>query len=250
MKETSSILTICQDQGGGEPISVSNIEETEDNFLWIQSSEKFIACFDKKQDKYLPIQWNDEIQPKDILQFYSTGNTLYAILSDGLYMLHVKSDGKMIQLTKNILLPDKKLNVILKGKDHILYLCNKNNQLIAYDTQSKKSSLIDCSDWGIHTNDIQNIYVHNGHLFACGQFEGIICYNLKEKHFRVIHISNNQADYKQPNIREICYLKDNRFAISNKRFIYEMKFDGENYLHSNVEIIRSCLLYTSPSPRD
>jgi ligand-binding sensor domain-containing protein len=33
-------------------------------------------------------------------------------------------------------------------------------------------------------------------------------------------------------------MNDHRFSISNKRFIYEMKFENEDYLHADYEIIR------------
>ena len=80
---------------GGEPISVNDIKETQDRYLWAMCEDGIIICFDKQQDKYLPIQWNDKIKQEEILQIYSTGNTLYGILSDGLYVLDVKSDGKI-----------------------------------------------------------------------------------------------------------------------------------------------------------
>ena len=223
---------------GGEPISVNHIEETQDRYLWAKCKNGIIACFDKQQEKYLPIQWNDDIKQEDILQIYSTGNTLYGILSDGLYILNIKSDGKIILINKKIQFPSKKLNTVMTSQGQVLYLTNQDNQIITYDISSGKSSLLDCTEWGIHTRQIQNLYFHNEHLFASGNFEGVICYSLKENKLRTIRIENNQADYKQPNIREICYMKDNRFAISNKRFIYEMKFDGENYIQAKVEIIR------------
>ena len=224
--------------GGGEPISVSDIKETANRYLWIASKDKFVACFDKDQEKYLPIQWNEEIREKDIRKLYSTGNTLYAILNDGLCELSVKSDGKMIYPEKKMLLPTKKLNTSITGHEHILYLTNKENQLIAYDTHSGKSNEIDCGEWGIHTSQILNLSVYNGYLFACGMFDGVVCYELKEKSFRTIRITNNLADYEHPNVREICYMKDNRFTMSNKRFVYEMQFENEDYLHANYEIIR------------
>lgn len=224
--------------GGGEPISVSDIKETEDRFLWLLSKDNFVACFDKHQEKYLPIQWNEEIREKDIRKLYSTGNTLYAVLTDGLCELNVKSDGKMIYPEKKMLIPSKKLNAPITGYEHILYLTDKDNQLIAYDTHNGKSSVTDCGEWGVHTGQILNLSVHNGYLFVYGLFDGIVCYGLKEKAFRTIHITNNQADYEHPNIREICYMKDNRFTISNKRFVYEMLFEEADYLHANYEIIR------------
>ena len=223
---------------GGEPISVNDIKETQDRYLWAKCEDGIIVCFDKQQDKYLPIQWNDEIKQEEILQIYSTGNTLYGILSDGLYILDVKSDDKVILLNKRLLILNKKLNTVITGHNQKLYLTDRDNQLISYDISSGKSSLHDCSEWGIHTRQILNLYLHNDYLFASGKFDGIICYSLKGKEIRNIRIENNQADYKQPNIREICFLENNRFAISNKRFIYEMKFDGENYLQAKVEIIR------------
>ena len=61
---------------GGEPISVFDIQETQDRFLWVVSKENDVACFDKRQERYLPIQWNNEIKQEDILKLYSTGNTL------------------------------------------------------------------------------------------------------------------------------------------------------------------------------
>jgi len=224
--------------GGGEPISVSDIKETEDRFLWLLSRNNHIACFDKSKERYLPIQWNDEIREKDILTLYSTGNTLYAVLTDGLCELNVKSDGRTISPEKKMLLPSRKLNTVITGHEHTLYLTNKDNQLIAYDIRNGKSNVTDCGEWGIHTRQIQNLYIYNGYLFAYGHLKGIICYNLKEKGFRHILITNNQADYNQTNIQEVCYMKDNRFTISNKRFLYEMRFDKNDYLHANCEIIR------------
>ena len=232
------MLSICHSIGGGEPISVSDIKETIDRFLWIISENKLVVCFDKYQEKYLPIQWNKEIREKDILKLYSTGNTLYVILPDGLCELNVKSDGKMIFPEKKMLLPNKKLNTAITGHEHILYLTDKDNKLIAYDTHSGKSTMTDCGEWGIQTSQILNLYIHNGYLFAYGELNGIVCHDLKGKGFRSIRITNNQADYEHPNIREVCYMKDNRFSISNKRFLYEMKFDGNDYLHDNYEITR------------
>lgn len=224
--------------GRGEPISVFDIQETDDRFLWTISKESFVACFDKRQERYLPIHWNSDIKQEDVLKLYSTGNTLYAILTDGLYKLDVKSDGKMISLEKKKLLSNTKLNAVITGYQQTLFLTDKDNQLIAYETQSEKSSVMNCQDWGIHTSQILNLYVENEYLFVYGKFDGIVCYGLKEKTFRLIRVTNNQADYKQPNIREICYMKDHRFSISNKRFIYEMKFDNGDYLHADYKITR------------
>lgn len=225
-------------RGRGEPISVSKIQETADKFLWIRSKEGILACFDKQQEKYLPIQWGNGITQENIYQISSTGEHLYAIMTDGLHILNVKSDGTIIHLDSKLLIPHKKLNKVLSAKDTMLYLADQDHQLMVYDTRSGKVSTIDCQEWGICTGAIQNIYIHNQYLFVGGDFEGIICYNLQEKAFRRITISNNQADYKQISINEICYLKDNRFAISNLRFLYEIEFEGENYLQDAYETTR------------
>ena len=222
----------------GEPISINDIVETEDRYLWMKSEDGILSCFDKQQEKYLSILWNDEIKQEEIQKLYSTGNTLYAILPNGLYILDVKSDGKTVLLNKKPVLENKKLFPSLNGQGTTLYLTDRDNQLFIYQTQNGKSEILDCTALGIRTSDIINIYIHHEHLFICGTFEGIICYSLKGKNFRTIKITNNQADYKQPNIREICYLEDNRFAISNQRFIYEMEFDGNNYLQAKVNINR------------
>lgn len=223
---------------GGEPISISNIEETEDRYLWLESEDGILSCFDKQQEKYLSIQWNDEIKQEEIQKLYSTGNTLYGILTDGLYTLNIKSDGKMIQLNKKTLLVHKRLNTTLTNQDQTLYLSDKDNKLIIYHTQSGKSEFVNCQEWNIRTEDIHNLYTYNGHLFACGDFEGILCYNLKDKSIRTIRILCNENDYKQPNIQEIRYIKDNRFAISNTRFLYEMEFEGDDYTKDKVDINR------------
>lgn len=225
-------------QGGGEPISVSNIHETEDRYLWISDEEGTIHCFDKQKEEYVPITWGEGITPDIISQYSSTGNTLYAIMPDGLNTLSVKSDGKTIKLDKKILLPNKKLNKVLYAQGQTLYLTDKDNQLIIFRTQTGKAETIDCQAWGVPFNEISNIYFHNHHLFFCGEFEGIFCYSLKEKALQQIKVSNNLADYKHTSISSICYLKDNRFAVSNKRFIYELRFETENYATSNHEITR------------
>ena len=224
--------------GGREPISINNIEETEDRYLWAKCEDGIIVCFDKIQEKYMPIQWEGDLKQEHIHQFYSTGNTLYGILTDGLYTLNIKSDGKMIQLNKKTLLVHKRLNTTLTNQDQTLYLSDKDNKLIIYHTQSGKSEFVNCQEWNIRTEDIHNLYTYNGHLFACGDFEGILCYNLKDKSIRTIRILCNENDYKQPNIKEIRYIKDNRFAISNTRFLYEMEFEGDDYTKDKVDINR------------
>ena len=223
---------------GREPISVNNIEETQDKYLWIKYEEGIITCFDKIQEKFLPIQWENGIKQEDVKQIYSSGDTLYAIMPDGLYMLNVKSTGKTIELNRQVLIQNKRLNMVLGSQDHVLFLTERNGQFIAFNVQTKKSDVIETQSWGITPDEINHTYIYNNHLFICGQFEGIICYGLKEKSFRRITISNNQSDYKQPSINEICYLKDNQFAISNKRFIYELKFEQPDYLHTNYDISR------------
>ena len=238
MTETSSILTICYEQGGGESHSVSNIQETEDRFLWIRNEEETIFCFDKQREEFIPIQWGEGITSDIIYQYSSTGNTLYAIMPDGLNMLSVKSDGKMIHLEKKNLVANKRLNKALNTQSEVIYMTDQDNRIVTFHTQNGKSEVIDCQTWNLPTKNIQNIYLHNHHLFFCGDFEGIFCYSLKEKTFQQIKISNNLADYKHTSISSICYLKDNRFAISNKRFIYEMKFETENYSTSHFEITR------------
>ena len=224
--------------GGGEPISVSKIQETENKYLWLSDKEGTIHCFDKLKEEYIPIEWGEGITPDIIYQYSSTGNFLYAIMTDGLNMLNVKSEGKMIKLDKKNLVPNKRLNKVLHAQGQTLYLTDNDNQLIIFNTQNRKAETIDCQAWGFPFNQITNIYFHNHHLFFCGEFEGIYCYNLQEKTLQQIKISNNLADYKHTSISSICYLKDNRFAISNKRFIYELKFESENYSTSNYEIDR------------
>ena len=224
--------------GSGESFSAIHIQETEDRYLWIRSEEGTISCFDKQKEEYIPIQWGEGITSDIIYQYSSTGNTLYAIMPDGLNMLSAKSDGKMIHLEKKILVANKKLNKALNIQSEVVYMTDQDNHIITYHTQTGKSEVFDCQTWNLPTKNIQNIYFHNHHLFFCGDFEGIFCYNLKDKTFQQIKISNNLADYKHTSISCICYLKDNRFAISNKRFIYEMKFETENYSTSNYEITR------------
>ena len=41
--------------GGGEPISVSKIQETENKYLWLSDKEGTILCFDKLKEKYIPM---------------------------------------------------------------------------------------------------------------------------------------------------------------------------------------------------
>jgi len=224
--------------GGGEPISVSKIIETADKYLWLTCEESMIFCFDKQQEKYLPIQWGNGITQENIYQISSTGDVLYAIMTDGLHRLNVKSDGKMIYPDTQLLVPNKKLNKLLGHHNQVLYLTDGENRIITYDTRTGKNGSINCQEWGISSKNIQTVHYHNEYLFFCGNFEGIICYSLKEKSSRQIKISINQADYRHTSISEICYLKDNRFAISNKRFIYEMAFESENYLHAPCEITR------------
>ena len=224
--------------GGREPISINNIEETEDRYLWVKCEDGIIVCFDKIQEKYIPIQWEGDLKQEHIHQFYSTGNTLYALTPNGLSQLDAKPEGEVMKLDAKVLIQDKKLNMVLSGQNHILYLVDRNDQLIVYHTQTQKSETISCQEWNICSKDIQKIYPIHDYLFICGQFEGIICYHLKEKNFRQIKIDNNSSDYKQPSISEISYLKDNRFAISNKRFIYELIFEGDHYLQTNYNVHR------------
>ena len=169
---------------GREAISVYNIEETEDKYLWISGEDGLLACFNKLQEKYIPIHWENEAQQEYIHRLYSTGNTLYALLPDGLNALNVKSDGKVIELGKEALIQSKELGMVLSGQNHVLYLADLNDQLITYNTQTKKSEIISCKTWGIKSKDIQNIYPFQDYLFVCGQFEGIICYSLKNKSYR------------------------------------------------------------------
>ena len=223
---------------GREPLTINNIEETEDKYLWIKCEDGIIVCFDKTKEKFIPIQWENKLKQENILQLYSTGNTLYALTPDGLSELEAKSDGKTVKVNAKVLIQDKKQNMVLSGLNHVLYMVNKNNQIIAYNTQTQKSETIDCKEWNILSKDIRKIYPTHDYLFICGEFEGIICYHIKEKKHRQIKIENNSSDYKQPIISEISYLKENRFAISNKRFIYELKFEGENFLQTRYNICR------------
>ena len=139
MTGTSSILTIYHKQGGGEPISVSKIQEVDDRLLWIQCEEGDIVCFDKKREKTIPIQWGNGIEQENIYQFSSTGKRLYAIMTDGLHIVDVKSDGTMIIPEHKLLLPNKKLNKVISTKDDVLYFSDRDNQLIAYDTRNGKA---------------------------------------------------------------------------------------------------------------
>ena len=99
--------------GKGEPISVSKIQEVDDRLLWIHCEEGDIVCFDKKREKTIPIQWGNGIEQENIYQFSSTGKRLYAIMTDGLHIVDVKSDGTMIIPEHKLLLPNKKLNKVI-----------------------------------------------------------------------------------------------------------------------------------------
>ena len=157
---------------GREPISINNIEETEDRYLWAKCEDGIVVCFDKMQEKYIPIQWEGDFKQECILQFYSTGNTLYALTPQGLSQINAKSDGKVMKLDVRVLIQDKDLNMVLSGQNHVLFMSKRNNQLITYNTQTQKSESINCENWNIHTKDIQKVYSIQDYLFICGQFEG------------------------------------------------------------------------------
>lgn len=221
----------------GEPIAVKNIEETESRFLWIHCGDGSLICFDKMKEKRLPIK-QGRVSSIEICNIHASGDTLYAILPDGLNVMSIKSMADSLELEKKVLVQNKMKNMVLEGRNHILYFVDNDKGLVIYDALSGKSHVVDKDQLGVRIHEIESIYPCGDYLFLGGRFQGLVCYNWKENKSRMIVISNNQSDYDNPSINHVLDLGNNRFAISNVRFLYELRFEEEDYIHSPYQVSR------------
>lgn len=219
----------------GEPIGITNIEETEDRFLWLHCGDGSLGCFDKMRGEYIPIKQGGT-PSVEICNIYASGDTLYAMMSDGLKTLSIKSMADSLELDEKVLIQLKMRNMVLEGRNHILYFIDNEKGLVIYDALSGKSLFVNDAQLGVKSHKIESIYPCGDYLFLGGRFQGIVCYNWKENKSRMIEISNNQSDYNNPSINQVLDLGNNRFAISNVRFLYELSFEGSDFISSPFQV--------------
>lgn len=212
--------------------AVKTLREGPDGLYYALLYQGGIACFDRDNEKFIPMRFDKTLNLKDVLDFYWNGENLYLATSQGLFESRAvrKTEGEndfvLCILNPEPLVRGKVAHLCSDGKTNLYFSVNQEKVML-YDLVTKTTSLIkECSV-------INRLFLRHGYLWICRLWDDIICYDLKTNEERIISMEGKeQSDFSNSYITDLA-LKDNQtFYLATWNGLYKLHFDNENLCKS------------------
>ena len=218
-----------------EPQAVKRICEMEkDNLLWLKiGRNKEIACFDKKNGIYIPLESTDSTLLKDIHDLCITDSTLYAITSKGISRLDYKRQKESILINSSIVLEHHyALKSVHNDLTH-LYAVDEENNLLIYNKETQKKKIIEYKR--LNTNkSIANIYTFNKYLWISTNWNGTYCYNPETDELRQLDSVDGRLEKLQ--ISGLDIKDDSTFIAATPHSILHIAFSNTDYMRADINV--------------
>jgi len=207
---------------------------TKDSLLYAAFMGKGLYCYNLKEPYKEPVIYFENMNISGVLSDREY-NIWVGTRNDGLYLIPEwandvqylnKSNGLFDDFCQTVIKPDKK-NLIVGYDKGVLQLIN-----------NKIKSIIIQPDYESSFNIIHKMLDYENVLWVATD-DGLVCYDLKTGHYKVLDYKENGNLYTTDNIKDICFGKNKLYAAGSSN-IFEYSFDN-NEINSGLSIIRKGL---------
>lgn len=213
--------------------AVKSLKESSDGLFYIQLYLGGIICFDKEQEKYLPVRFNRSVGLRSILDFCWNDGFLYLVTSDGLFRARVvrkkekeTTDFVFCTMEAEPLVKGKIANLCADGKRN-LFFTQGGKKVICYGIADKKTSLI--GEYGA----VSRLFLTNGYLWIDRLWNDLICYDLKRHSDRIIPIRTvGHCDFSGLYVTKLICKDKQTFFVTTWDGLFRLDFDNEKLCES------------------
>ena len=219
-----------------EPQAVQRICEMErDSLLWLELGRyHHIACFDKTNGLYIPLESTVKGLLDDIYDLCIADSTLYAITSKGIERLDYQYEGSHIRITPKTIAEHKYPLKELECDENHLYALDQGNNVLIYNYHNKEKRVLSYSRLNTEKS-VENIHVMNGCLWITTSWNGTYCYVPDKDEVRSLSLANDKL--KGVSISDMVMKDDSTFIASTPHAILRIAFSGDDYLKDEVNVI-------------
>lgn len=219
-----------------KPASIKQFYETPNQLFWLLSINGKLYCFDKNREQNLPVSFS----PNDSLMIFNqiqviNDTLLYAASKQGLFRLKItqqqNKSGKaiLIQTEKETAITGLLTSIVIDDKKEKLYTILENTgNILEYELNSGKIRTIDISRLYPQLKETltQKIHLYGDYLWISKKWAGIICYNLKTGHSRLLEKKKSpDGDFLQnTNIIGIACQNKNSYFFATFSGICQVSF--------------------------
>lgn len=211
------------------PFSVRRIIEIDDNLFCLFGIDGTIICFDSKYEKVVPIEFDSILSAGAVFSdLCGIGKgILCGLYRQQLVCWHVEWQENKVRFTS--VLKEKEwqekswLQIGRDDKNRFYALSADYKSLYCYNFESQASFTYDISELSCYY-DISNIaciFVHDDCVWLQKRWQGVICYNLKNKSHRQINLPEINFD-----VRRIVSLGLNNYCLVTWNGLYQISFEN------------------------
>lgn len=213
----------------GLPFSVRRIVEIDSNLFCLLGINGSIMCFDPEQEKVLQVE-SPSVPLSDAVftdLYYVGKKRICALDKRRLLCLEIeRQEDKIIFSSSSI---EKNLEarnwaqISRDDKNRLFALSEDYKSLYCFNFESNAASTYDISEL-LDSYDLSNIaaiYIHDDCLWLQKRWQGVICYNLKNRTHRQINLSGVNFD-----VRRIVSLGLNSYGLITWNGVFEIRFEN------------------------
>ena len=219
-----------------EPQAIQRICEMEqDSLLWLELGRYHkIACFDKTNGLYIPLESTVEGLLTDIYDICIADSVLYALTSNGLERLNYQRTPDAIQITPETITGHKYPLKKLDCDKNRLYALDQGNNILIYNYRTQEQHLLDYSR--LATNkEVKSIYAINGCLWITTNWNGTYCYVPEKDELRILESPDGRL--KGITVSDLTVKDDSTFVAATPNSILRIVFSGTDYLHDDIHVM-------------
>lgn len=230
-----------------EPQAVQRICEMEkDGLLWLDLERYHqIACFDKNNGEYIPLESTVEGLLTDIYDICIADSVLYAITSKGIEKLNYQRSEETIVITpETIISHNYRLRKIEQDDDH-LYVMDDGNNILIYNYHTQKHHLLNYGRLQT-TKAVETIHTMNGYLWITTQRNGVYCYCPVSDELRRLEL--DKSHWAGISISDLVMKDDRTLIAATPHSLLYISFAGTDYMSdafSTYEIAFDNFMYNA-----
>lgn len=216
-----------------EPQAIQRICEMEqDSLLWLELGRYHrIACFDKTNGQYIPLESTVEGLLDDIYDLCVANSTLYAITSKGIEKLNYVRNEDSILITPETIAEH---NYSLKQLDcdkNALYALDQGNNVLIYNYRTQERKVLNYNR--LQTDKaVERIRVLNGSLWITTYWNGTYCYLPERDEIRALSQASDKL--KDITVNDITMKDDSTFIAATPHSILRIGFSGTDYINDDI----------------
>lgn len=211
------------------PFSVRRILEIDSNLFCLFGIDGSIMCFDPEQEKILPVEFSSISLSNAVFTdlYYVGKNRICALDKRSLLCMDIERQEDKVIFSSSLIeknwVAGNWVQICRDDKNRLFALSEDYKSVYCYNFESSAAFTYDISEL-LNNYDLSNIaviYVHDDCLWLQKRWQGVICYNLKNKTHRQINLPEVNFD-----VRRIVSLGLNNYGLITWNGVFEIRFEN------------------------